>query len=347
MSSKDCDLAWHRISGSAKQIGLGLGRQGFDAVHRHLISSPNWHVVNKPVYAGLVERMSAATKMRFPQIWAEIEGLAEGLELPVKQVMAWNCRGDLLASSPDGCTTVQIPGPQVTIGHNEDGLPFFRGACFIAEVNQDKLPSFWSFCYPGSLPGHTFGVAQTGLCVTANNLRLSEVDGEIPRMVLGRAILSAPSLPAALSILEENPAYGGFHFTLAQVGRPELVSVEFGGGKVSVKRISTPSLHANHALHLSNGSVPQIVTSSSIDRQLRGDSLLSKGSLDPLKILQDTGGQGLPIRRDAVDDPDHENTLATVILHVGQYSIDWSIYDRITDQPAYSSEKQFISGNME
>ena len=41
------------------------------------------------------------------------------------------------------------------------------------------------------------------------------------------------------------------------------------------------------------------------------------------------------IRRDAGDDPDDENTLATAVLHVGNTGIDWSIHDRKTGDPAY------------
>lgn len=50
--------------------------------------------------------MRAEVQRHYPHIWQELEGLAQGLEATVDQVFAWNCRGDLVRSTSDGCTTV-------------------------------------------------------------------------------------------------------------------------------------------------------------------------------------------------------------------------------------------------
>ncbi|TCO71591.1 C45 family autoproteolytic acyltransferase/hydolase [Rhodovulum euryhalinum] len=326
------DLGWHRAAGTPYDIGASLGVRGRSSVHRHLLASPIWHTVNAPGHGARLDRLTRNTQDRFPAIWAEIEGLAAGLDLPVTQVMAWNCRGDLLASVPDGCTTVQLPGSAPLIAHNEDGLPFFRGACFIAEVAPQDAPGFMAFCYPGSLPGHTFALTATGLVQAVNNLRLVGVDPEVPRMVLGRAVLRAAQLGPALDLLSAAPPGGGFHFTLAQVGDTRICSVEFGTGQPAVTEIVVPSVHANHALRMAG---PQIVTDSSRDRQARGEALLAAGTRDPLAILQDRAGPGLPIRRDAPDDPDCENTLATALFRLGADKVEWTIHDRLSDRPAY------------
>lgn len=336
MSSNAKDLGWIVAAGDPRSIGRVLGMAGREAVHRHLLRAPIWQRVNDPANAGRLAILTASVKARFPAIWAEIEGLAEGLHLPADQVMAWNCRGDLLASVPDGCTTVLLPGPVPVLAHNEDGLPFFRGASFIAEVTPERAPAFRAFCYPGSIPGHTFAVTGAGLVQTVNNIRLVGVRADIPRMVLGRAVLAAPDIDAALAVLREQPNAGGFHFALSHVADRRIVSVEFGRGEVSVRDIDAPSLHANHALHLSSGRAEQIVTASSRDRQARGEALLGAGLDDPLAILRDTAGPGLPIRRDAADDPDEENTLATALFRVTQDGIEWSIYDQGSDPATYA-----------
>lgn len=328
------DLGWQALSGPAHQIGLTLGRAGRDAVLRHLPGHPLWQALVSDRHAGRVARMAQATRARFPAIWAEIEGLAEGLGLPLEQVFAWNCRGDLLASVPDGCTTVMVPGDRPTLAHNEDGLPFFRGACFIADVAPQGQPGFRSFCYPGSIPGHTFAFTDAGLVQTVNNIRLTGVEPDIPRMVLGRAVLAAGSLAEALAILRDAPS-GGFHFGLMQQGDGRILSVEYGGGECSVHEITAPALHANHALHLPRGLAGQIVTASSRDRQAWGDRLVAEGRA-PLEILRDRGGPGLPIRRDDADDPDEENTLGTAVFTLTTRGLDWSIHDRAAGPPSYS-----------
>lgn len=328
------ELGWLRLAGSPRDLGLALGEAGREAVARHLAGHPLWQTVTSPAHAARVARMAGATRARFPWIWAEVEGLAEGLGLPVEQVFAWNCRGDLLASVPDGCTTVMLPGTEPMLAHNEDGLPFFRGSCFIAEGRPEGRPGFHAFCYPGSIPGHTFAFTAAGLVQTVNNLRLIGVEPEIPRMVLGRALLAADTLDTALDLLRDAPS-GGFHFALMQRGDPRILSVEFGGGEHSVQEIDAPTAHANHSLHLPGGMAAQIVTESSRDRQARGDALAAAG-VAPLAILRDTVGPGLPIRRDAADDSDEENTLGTAVLRLCATGLHWSIHDRATGDPAYS-----------
>lgn len=328
------DLGWRRVSGAPHELGLALGQAGRQAVQRHLLAHPLWANVTSDRHAPRVARLAEATQARFPAIWAEILGLAQGLDLPVGAVFAWNCRGDLLASVPDGCTTVMLPGERPVLAHNEDGLPFFRGACFIAEAAPQDGPGFHAFCYPGSIPGHTFAFNGAGLAQTVNNLRLTGVEAQIPRMVLGRAVLAADTLDRALLVLADAPS-GGFHFALTHQRDPRILSVEFGGGECSLREIDTQSLHANHALHLPRGLAGQIVTGSSADRQARGDLLCAR-NVPPLAILRDIAAEGLPIRRDAADDPDEENTLGTAVLELAGGRLNWSIHDRADGTPAYS-----------
>ena len=118
-----------------------------------------------------------------------------------------------------------------------------------------------------------------------------------------------------------------------------ILTVEFCGGAVSVQRATGPVAHANHALHLEPGPEGQRITGSSRDRQLRAELLLSQGR-DPLAILQDRGGPGLPIRRDDPDDPDEENTLATLVACCtgagAGWTIDWQVHDRPGQTAAHS-----------
>jgi hypothetical protein len=268
--------------------------------------------------------MAAQTAKAFPRIMAELDGLAEGLDLPFDEIFAWNCRGDLLASVPDGCTSLLYPGPVPVLAHNEDGLPVLRGHCGIVEVSPEDAPAFVAFCYPGSIPGHTFAATSAGMVQTVNNLRLTGVRAGgregLPRMALGRAVLAARDVAAAVDLLRAFPAAGGFHFALADA--QGIWSVEFGDGALALAPVATPSAHANHALHL---DLPQRITASSRDRQDRAEALLTEGRA--LDILLDRAGPGLPIHRSEADDPDEENTLGTAILRVEAGAVDWAVHD--------------------
>jgi hypothetical protein len=280
--------------------------------------------------------MMMNTKSAYPWIHAEIEGLADGLGVAFGDVFAWNCRGDLLAHAPEGCTTVQLPGVPPVVAHNEDGLAAFDGHCFIAEAAPTGRTGFRAFCYPGSICGHTFAVSHKGLVLTVNNLRFKHVKPEIPRMVLSRAVLDAHTLDAALAAVGDAPASGGFHLTLAQAGDPRVISVEYGGGRVAARRITQPSVHTNHALALSQEGIEQTVTASSRDRRARGTALLSGGCREPLAILRDTGGSGLPIWRRDAGDPDRENTLASAVFRIQSDQVHWSFHDGASDAAVYA-----------
>jgi len=338
-------LGFIEISGSPYAAGQVLGRFGAEAAHRHLVHTSAWRNVMQWRGTPMAAAMAAHVQQRFPRIWSELQGLADGLRVPFDEVFLWNCRGDVWAASPDGCTTVQLPSAaEKRISHNEDGDPGFAGHCALAACRIDGSPRFVAFVYPGSLPGHTFAVTDAGLAVTVNNLRQRRVEAGVPRMVLTRAVLDAPSVDAALSVLRDNPRAGGFHLTLGACASPALLSVEFSAHGFSAREITQPSLHANHAIHPSMRDFPQVVTDSSRDRQARGDALLNEArdegckagrAPDPLAILADTHGASLPIYRADPADPDDENTLATADIVIRASHIEWDVYEQPGRPPRY------------
>jgi predicted choloylglycine hydrolase len=331
-------LSLIELSGSPFDAGRGLGRFGAEAAHAYLIHSSSWASVMAWRDTEVAAALQALVQQRFPAIWQELEGLAAGLELPLTDVFLWNCRGDLWAMAPDGCTTVQWPASNgARITHNEDGDPGFAGYCGLGLFAPDDEPRFASFVYPASIPGHTFAVNEHGLAMTVNNLRSRQVSTGVPRMVLTRALIGLTSLDAAANLLRNLPRAGGFHLSMAQAGHTDLLSIEFNAHVVSVRNISKPSLHANHALHGDMSDFPQVITQSSLHRQRRGDVLLQTQPADaagqqgagdtPLRILADQANKSYPIFRDAPDDSDAENTMATADIHIGAQDTSWQVYE--------------------
>ncbi|AZO08345.1 MULTISPECIES: C45 family peptidase [unclassified Mesorhizobium] len=333
MSHDDCRLlSFIEVSGSPYDVGATLGRFGRAALHDHFRQSAAWQELVSRRFDTRIGMMATIVRDRFPRYWAELRGLAAGLELPFEDVFLWNCRGDIWAMAPDGCTTVQLPGSPHVIGHNEDGAPDFAGHCALAHVASEGGNHFTAFVYPGSLPGHTFGVTSTGLVQAVNNIRPLAAGAGTPRMVLARAMLDASNLDAALAVLRSAPRAGAFHLTLGQAGDERLLSVEFTAQVLSVDRVDVPRVHSNHLIHADSGRVSQIVTGSSGVRQRRGELLLDQPlQSDPqtraLGILWDAADPELPIHRTDPDDSDIENTLATAVICIGADKVEWSVYD--------------------
>jgi predicted choloylglycine hydrolase len=332
-----------KISGSAFDAGLQLGQFGAAAMHQRLLGTRTWEDIMAWRGAPRVAAMAQLVRERFPLIWSELEGLAAGLELPFDDVFLWHCRGDLWAFAPDGCTTILLPGNgSARMVHNEDGYPGFAGSCAIAEYQIDGQPRIASFVYPGSIPGHTFAVTGNGLAITVNNIRGKQATAGVPRMVLSRAALNAPSAKEAVKMLQDNPRAGSFHLAIGDSRNGELLSVEYGAFACSVQAVTAPAAHANHAIHAATRHLPQLITASSGFRQIRAENLLSQHStrnqtVDPLAILSDTGNADYPIYRADAADSDEENTMATADIRLGLDGITWQVHE----SPADSARFQF------
>jgi predicted choloylglycine hydrolase len=334
-------LSYLKIQGSPLDVGMQLGRFGAQAMHAFIEKSESWHHVMQWRGSASAQTMKRLTQENHPQIWQELQGLSQGLKLPLDDVFLWNCRGDLSPMSPDGCTTVQLPGTGYpTFAHNEDGDPLFAGHCAIAEVSVAGGMGFASFVYPGSLPGHTFAVTNAGLALTVNNLRAAHSQAGLPRMVLARAVLDMPDVPSALNYLQGASRSGGFHFTLAQAGSKVLTSVEFNHAVFSAIEIKKASLHANHMIHAGMVNQPQTITGSSGHRQLRGDSLIAQSAAvgatpDALTLLFDQSDIQFPIYRDDPHDSDNENTMASALLQVGSNVVEWQVHTAKSAEPVF------------
>lgn len=203
-----------RIAGNRRQVGVALGRLARPLMATYLDQSATWKALRPWRGHPYVTELGEQARAALPAIWEELEGLAEGLGMPLADVLLWNCRGDLLHSSGsgDGCTSVALKAADGTrwIGHNEDGDPFLYGRCHLVDVALDDAPGYLSFYYPGSLPGHTFGANRAGLVQTINNLRTRLRQRGLPRMLLARAVLDCATLDEAVALLRDAPRAGAF-----------------------------------------------------------------------------------------------------------------------------------------
>ena len=321
------NLPYLQFSGSHHDIGVQLGQFGAAAVHNHLLNSPAWAELSQWRGSPALAAMQHLVQEKFPLIWQEIVGLAKGLELSVEDTFMWNCRGDLWAMAPDGCSTVLQLHPVSRITHNEDGDPGFDGHCAVIKFTPDDGTCFTSFVYPGSIPGHTFAVNEYDLVMTVNNIRALHAQPGTPRMVLCRAIMNCVQVTQAVNLLRENSRAGAFHLNLSGASG-NIHSVEFHQDRIYDLEIDEPMFHANHAIHPTVRNYPQIITGSSGYRQIQGDALINHSTyeLDPLAILGDDSHR-FPIYRRAADDADNENTVATADFIYSESGLHWDVYN--------------------
>ncbi|EOX7393381.1 C45 family autoproteolytic acyltransferase/hydrolase [Enterobacter quasiroggenkampii] len=332
------------IRGSAFAVGQALGAFGREAWHEKLTQTALWQTVTAMKDAEQTRSMRSRVQSQYPLIWQELEGLAAGLDAPFDEVFAWNCRGDLVRSTSDGCTTVagSTAEGELIIAHNEDGFPQLRNDCAIVSITPDDGLAFTSFAYPGSICGHTFAVNEKGVVNTVNNIRALHRPDGMPRQILARAALNAASLDEAITILTSSPRAGAFHHTLGQMGDSRLFSVEATGTGCSVTPLRDVFAHANHLIHPQLDAVEQVITDSSRSRQQRLNAWVETQShLDgaaALSILSDQHDPALPIYRLSPHDSDEENTLATAIFTLSTSQIKWQIFTHDRQKPVLQQE---------
>ena len=123
----------------------------------YMQQSSAWQAVRRWRGHPFVAALRQAALAAYPDLVAELDGIAAGVGWPAEDIFLWNCRGELIHNAPDGCTTLAARDADGTrwIAHNEDGDPYLRERCLLVDVQPAGKPGFISFYYPGSLPGHT------------------------------------------------------------------------------------------------------------------------------------------------------------------------------------------------
>lgn len=280
---------------------------------------------------GWLAQVDEITKSRLPAVYRELQGLADGCEQSFNDMLLWNCRGDLLPTGPEGCTSILANRENdILLAHNEDGDPNLRDDCFILDAKLTNGTRFVCFAYPASIPGHTLGANSHGLAYTVNNIRLYDNSPGLPRMLSARALLEAKSTDDFITLLNQEKRVGGFHFMVADCINKNPQTVEAPLQGVSAQSISDLGVHANHLVHSKFSHIEQHITQSSHARQERMEVLSQMSRLDVqeqdfLRILGDQENTDLPIYRTDTDDPDGENTLATVMFRLTSEGIDVAI----------------------
>jgi Acyl-coenzyme A:6-aminopenicillanic acid acyl-transferase len=319
------------VSGSPADIGFGLGRHVAAVLHAHMRQKL------RDVYVrwrgnSLVLELQAAAKARFPAAFAELEGLANGADVPVADLFLLNCLADLPLERPavdSGCTTLMLPGgaqsgEAALILHNEDASLTAMTPWFIAHVEPNQRPSFTSLCYAGRLPGNALSVNAAGLVQTINDIRLLDYKVGVPRAFLARAILECNSCESAIGVIQATARASGYHHAIASGKDGKLFSIEAPSSGISAISVTTPLGHANHLVHEPLIAAAQYVVGGSSLRQAVAEANMAEARGSPLTIMRSAGDRVLMQTPSAAND--WHKTIATAIFEVYRGSVCWSLF---------------------
>lgn len=326
-----------RATGDAFSIGFALGQASASSFRERTLRTEQFRALNARWRGSdYLRKLESAARAAYPRFMREIEGIAAGLVQDFETVFLWNCRADLRlpedvspatkAAAGAGCTSLLIPpkgdGPAI-IAHNEDGAAEFLGACLWVEIQPDEGPAWSSFMTPGTLPGETFGLNETGLVQTINNITPNDLQPGVSRQIICRAVLSAQGLEQAVEILKREDRASGFHHNLGEAKTRRLASVEAPASGCVVREVTSPRAHANHLLSSEFDGLKQTISISSRDRQEAADRMIAEGSLaaGAEAVLFDVSTPIYKCRQD-----EDSRTLATSIFTLFPERIEWHMH---------------------
>lgn len=310
------------VAGSHREIGFAIGERFSSRIRRSLESYaffrehllPHYHTAEgRTRYQRLLE----VNQARFPDYVAELEGLAQGAQLPFRDLLLVNLRGDYLSGKVvGGCTDVVVfRDDAALIGHNEDGDPAFQGELYLARVQVEGKPAFTALCYPGFLPGNAFGFNSEGICFSVDSVRPRDIPVGLGRYLVARSLLDATSLTDAIGRAMAPGRSGGFSVTIGSITERRIVVVEAAPGAGHVREIQGHYVHTNHYRDLAHPE--QVIGASSRARLERAQQALwDDARIDAtgvLALLGDEADERYPIFRTAVA-PDRSATLCTALF---------------------------------
>ncbi|XP_060535741.1 beta-alanyl-dopamine/carcinine hydrolase isoform X2 [Cylas formicarius] len=164
----------------------------------------------------------ACLKANFPQYVRELEGTADGANVPFHKLFLHHMDNIILHAArkriieqPTGCSTICVnQDGQELLGHTEDALAstlnhfYFVSAHIVSDKPLGKWgvkeERFTSLCYAGHLPGYTMSYNHHGLVFSINTLSAKHLrPGKTPRHFVARALLTADNFERAQKILRD------------------------------------------------------------------------------------------------------------------------------------------------
>lgn len=239
--------------------GVQYGRQaveyinnGIECYKQHFEKSVqmSWQTIggNSSRYIQLLESECIEELM-------EARGIAEGANVSINDIMALNCRYEILKMKPQECTSASIL-PQATgvnktfIIQNWDYRPWVMNNSVIISIDDGKGTKILGLTEAGQLVRNGFNNHGVGIC--ANNLTsTSDNDGiGIPVTFLRRKVLNSKSFSEAANTIANAARAVSCNYMLAS---SEGIAADFESTPDMIYRVNPVDGVVTHANHLVAG----------------------------------------------------------------------------------------------
>lgn len=240
-------LSYFRVSGTNYEIGLKIGKEFEKQINntltnrRKFIELKNWDSQDK----SRINEMLKLSRKIFPNYIEEMQGLADGAGYEFRDIFIHNSMH--LLNLANCSTGIMKLSDKILLAHNEDFDPIMEENRYFIFVEQEENKGFFAHCYPGVIPGMSFGFNSDGLLLTCNFLPDPTKSLGVSRILFGRAILEQSTIQDAIKIIKSfTPRTGGASYTLTSMKEKKVVNVETTGTNSAQIEICDRFFRANH-----------------------------------------------------------------------------------------------------
>ena len=192
------------VCGSHREVGIEIGRQCAQQIQDRFASRRN-RLPLGATWDKMLEQSQLYlmfSRAVYPQYLEELDGIAQGAQVPFEEVFLSMCEELWDASAWRGCTDMAARGRATAngstlIAHTNDLLPQAESRLVILKVKAGDEPE-----YLGVSPGGiaiSAGYNAAGISLTGNQLDSNDVRPGVPRLLVVRAILGSRTLSEAMT----------------------------------------------------------------------------------------------------------------------------------------------------
>ncbi|MHA1646564.1 MAG: C45 family autoproteolytic acyltransferase/hydrolase [Promethearchaeota archaeon] len=275
-------LPFVKVQGNHYQIGFKIGEHFRERIH----DAFNTGVRIKSILEddkkdpSRVNKAESLSKQKFPEYIEEIKGIADGSQIPYRDILTINFMHLPPAKKVEDCSTLILKSTdEIFLVHNEDHEYGLGSHSYLVDVHTDDGSSFISHCYPGCLPGLSFGCNQNGIAMSCNYVPDPINAIGITRVMFGRWILDAKNLNEAIQRAQGYPPRsGGVSYNLASLHEMQIVNIETTANDGAITPIEDRYFRSNHYISdkFQNIPTPDAHSGTTFSRYKRGQELLPK-----------------------------------------------------------------------
>jgi isopenicillin-N N-acyltransferase like protein len=259
------ELPYLEITGSPKERGRAHG-ETFGHLIRELVpaffddleqtsKSHGLRVVTKDLALEISATHRDPTQTYAPDLFEELEGIAEAADVSVEELLALNGVLELHdhyndAFAISGCTSLMVPGATTgegaLIAQNYDMASFFAEAAVVIKVTAQDQPDAIFYTSAGMLA--CTGVNSVGIGVVINNLTPADSGGGVLYPFILRRILSCVRIGDAIDAVVAQRRASGMNYVICDENG-EIYDLETTATEYEVLcPFDGPMAHANHYL---------------------------------------------------------------------------------------------------